>query len=252
MQSRLASVSSVAPQHGSAKDHPEEEEDEDEEGHAQQRNADAKGGARRAGEDDKGRGHGHGGGMDAGSKGESDAAARYRLLGDLPTLGGGGRGAAGSHRDREAIDKDVKVALNLELPQAGFGKRLGANGGNQGSSSNQGNGGGASSGARGHGADASSSASAGDDSIPTEFLCAINGHVMKAPVRARTSNLVFEKATIELWLSSRGSVCPLTGDPLTKEDLVPDDELRNKIKRYHIQQTSRRNAPQEEDDLYDF
>lgn len=29
--------------------------------------------------------------------------------------------------------------------------------------------------------------------IPKEFLCAINGHVMKEPVRAMASNLTFEK-----------------------------------------------------------
>ena len=46
--------------------------------------------------------------------------------------------------------------------------------------------------------------------VPAEFLCAINGHVMKAPLRCRESGLVFEKATIELWLTSRGSVCPIT------------------------------------------
>ena len=168
---------------------------------------------------------------------------------------GGGRAAAGTHRDRAAIDKDVKVALNLELPQAGLGKRLaaGAAGGPGASHPAEGGFGAAgSSGARGGAHNKGSDASAGDDSIPAEFLCAINGHVMKAPVRARTSNVVFEKATIELWLSSRGSVCPITGDPLTKDDLTPDDELRNKIKRYHIQQTSRRAAPQDEDDLYDF
>lgn len=61
-----------------------------------------------------------------------------------------------------------------------------------------------------------------------EFLCAINGHVMKEPVKARTSGLVFEHSTIELWLSTRGSVCPITNTVLEKSDLVPDDELRNR------------------------
>ena len=54
------------------------------------------------------------------------------------------------------------------------------------------------------------SGSGSDGEVPTEFLCAINGHVMKAPMRCRDSGLVFEKATIELWLTSRGSVCPIT------------------------------------------
>ena len=91
-----------------------------------------------------------------------------------------------------------------------------------------------------------------EDLIPQEFLCAINGHVMKDPLRNKTTRIVYEKATIELWLSSRGSVCPITGEELNRDDLIPDDDLRNRIKRYHIQQTSRRAAPTPDDDLYDF
>ena len=119
-----------------------------------------------------------------------------------------------------------------------------------------------------------------DPSIPREFLCAINGHVMKEPVRSLKSGTTFEKATIELWLATRGSVCPITGETLTREDLREDDELRSKIMRYyhvlsaeiviiciefnvlistamcccryHIQQTSMREASNFNDDLYDF
>jgi hypothetical protein len=88
--------------------------------------------------------------------------------------------------------------------------------------------------------------------LPPEFLCAINGHVMKEPVRCVATSLVFERSTIELWLSTRGAVCPITNTLLEKKDLVPDDELRNRIMRYHIQQTSLRVAETHDDDLYDF
>jgi len=70
-----------------------------------------------------------------------------------------------------------------------------------------------------------------DPTIPKEFLCAVNGHVMKEPVRAMTSGVCFEKATIELWLATRGSVCPISGEPLQRNDLREDDELRNRIMR---------------------
>jgi hypothetical protein len=43
-----------------------------------------------------------------------------------------------------------------------------------------------------------------DSDIPQEFLCAINSHVMKDPVRSGTSKIVYERETIELWLSTRG------------------------------------------------
>ena len=78
---------------------------------------------------------------------------------------------------------------------------------------------------------------------------------MKEPMRCVRTNLVFERATIELWLKTRGQVCPITNEPLTLNDLSADDDLRNQIMRYHIQQTTRRIVPAEQkqnDDLYDF
>jgi hypothetical protein len=60
-----------------------------------------------------------------------------------------------------------------------------------------------------------------------EFLCAINGHVMHDPV-ASSTGAVFERATILLWLNTRGSVCPITGEPLTVADLTAVDELRSR------------------------
>lgn len=108
--------------------------------------------------------------------------------------------------------------------------------------------------------------------------CAINGHVLKEPVRSPYGQ-VFERATIELWLATRGSICPITNKPLTLADLQPADDLRvspcarifllrlrklrarwrfaqAQIMRWHIQKTalpaggspSRADA----DDLYDF
>lgn len=91
-----------------------------------------------------------------------------------------------------------------------------------------------------------------DSTLPKEFLCAINGHVMKEPVRVRGSQLVFEKSTIELWLSTQGAVCPITNAALERTDLQPDEDLRNRIMRYHIQQTSMRVAESSNEDLYDF
>lgn len=99
---------------------------------------------------------------------------------------------------------------------------------------------------------ASSKLKHSDPTLPKEFLCAINGHVMKEPVRVAATGLVFEKSTIELWLSTRGAVCPITNSILETKDLIPDVELRNKIMRYHIQQTSLRTAESNNDDLYDF
>jgi len=154
-----------------------------------------------------------------------DKGSSYRLLGDLPSLG-----------PRDGHQLDVKVALSLDweghksaqkiLKQEDM-RRGGEEKGQPGGSS-------------------------ADPTIPKEFLCAINGHVMKEPVRVTTTGLVFERATIELWLQTRGSVCPITNSPLEPSGLAPADDLRNRIKRYHIQQTSLRTAAHHEDDLYDF
>lgn len=162
-------------------------------------------------------------------------ASKFRLLGDLPSLGG-------NSPDKNQY-RDVQVALSLALQNQGkAGFMQGANGSAGGKGSQ-----------RTSGADSKSS---GKDDIPKEFLCAINGHVMKDPVRVKSSGLVFEYATIDLWLSTRGAVCPITGQELNRSDLEPADDLRNQIKRYHIQQTTRRATTSfggaGEDDLYDF
>jgi U-box domain len=78
--------------------------------------------------------------------------------------------------------------------------------------------------------------------VPAEFLCAINSHIMKQPVRSPHGH-VFERSTILLWLETRGRVCPLTGKPLIADELVTDEELRSRIMRWHIQRTSMNAKP---------
>jgi hypothetical protein len=162
----------------------------------------------------------------------ASAANKFRLLGDLPSLNGCG----GNRTDSGTLQQDAEVALNLELHKSKvqFMKNVSAP------------------------ADAKEdSRSKFDPSIPKEFLCAINGHVMKDPVRSNRTGLVYERATIELWLATRGAVCPITNEPLENSDLVPDDDLRTRIKRYHIQQITMQrqtstNFGGNDDDLYDF
>ena len=54
--------------------------------------------------------------------------------------------------------------------------------------------------------------------VGQEFLCAINGHMMKHPARSPHGH-VFEYSTILLWLESRGRVCPFTGKPLCQGEM---------------------------------
>ncbi len=137
------------------------------------------------------------------------------LLGDLPSL------------NKAARPDEVRMALELKLPGELPKQKVGAS-------------------------PPDKKKSNADPTIPKEFLCAINEHVMKDPVRARTSGLCFERATIDLWLATRGSVCPITNAALQPTDLEAADDLKNQIMRYHIQQTSMRVMNNADDDLYDF
>ena len=58
-------------------------------------------------------------------------------------------------------------------------------------------------------ADAERKEKAGSD-VPSELVCAINGHIVKEPVKSIYGH-TFEKETIKLWLSNNGSVCPISG-----------------------------------------
>jgi hypothetical protein len=92
-----------------------------------------------------------------------------------------------------------------------------------------------------------------------DFNCAINGHVMKEPVRA-PNGLVFEKATIEDWITRMGSVCPITGDVFGVSDLVLDKDIQNAIMAMQINKQMRAGMADpfacdnddDDDDMYDF
>ena len=100
--------------------------------------------------------------------------------------------------------------------------------------------------------------------VPERFCCAINGHVMKAPVRSPFGH-TFERATIEQWLLRQGSVCPFTGNELQKKQLERAEDLENEIAVFHVRRAvasaSKLNAVgsgggaaggTDDDDLYDF
>uniref|UniRef100_A0A7S1I5F1 U-box domain-containing protein n=1 Tax=Eutreptiella gymnastica TaxID=73025 RepID=A0A7S1I5F1_9EUGL len=91
----------------------------------------------------------------------------------------------------------------------------------------------------------------GPTGCPKDFKCAINGHVMKNPVDSPTGH-TFERETIEYWLHQNGSVCPITGKPLTKEELVLNTKLQHKISSWLIKEALSSSVQDEQDDLYAF
>ena len=98
-------------------------------------------------------------------------------------------------------------------------------------------------------ASSSESASKETQDVPKEFLCKINLHIMREPMRS-PSGLCFERASIEKWLARFGSVCPVTGDPLLPTDLCEDLDLKAKIANYHIASSKQHQI--DDDDLYEF
>jgi hypothetical protein len=104
-----------------------------------------------------------------------------------------------------------------------------------------------------------------DGRVPKHLCCCINGHLMRDPVFSSKfplkDKVSYERETIELWLKTRGSVCPITGRNLSLEDLEPDTQLRNEIVRFQVQRTMAAADPFDAlnedkasggDDLYDF
>jgi len=90
-----------------------------------------------------------------------------------------------------------------------------------------------------------------DTAAHSKYLCALNGNTLKVPVRSPYGQ-VFEKDTIEMWLRQQGNVCPITGKPLSPEDLTLDRALQNEIMHVMVQQTMAARSHEAETDMYDF
>ena len=62
------------------------------------------------------------------------------------------------------------------------------------------------------------------------FLCPITQELMKDPVRTPYGH-AFERENIELWITKHAN-CPITRQPLRKEDLMPDYTVKSAITEY--------------------
>lgn len=88
------------------------------------------------------------------------------------------------------------------------------------------------------------------EGVDQDLLCALTGTVMKNPVVSPYGH-TFEKEDILNWLDQNGSVCPITGKPLTASQLVPNTAVAAKVMQQVVRQTMA--APSAgDDDLYNF
>ncbi|KAF1330426.1 hypothetical protein FI667_g5234, partial [Globisporangium splendens] len=67
--------------------------------------------------------------------------------------------------------------------------------------------------------------------IPPEFKCAVSLKLLKDPLRSPYGH-VFERHVVKAWFRDFGNRCPLTGEPLTIHQLVPDDKLKAAIREW--------------------
>jgi hypothetical protein len=77
---------------------------------------------------------------------------------------------------------------------------------------------------------------ASSSDIPKEFLCELCQRQLTDPVKSVYGN-IYEKSVIEEWFKNQGKICPLTGAPLSEADLVPQEELKMKIRKWILQKS---------------
>jgi hypothetical protein len=69
---------------------------------------------------------------------------------------------------------------------------------------------------------------------PAHLRCQIDGKLAVHPVRspprpAYPEGVLFERTSILKWISSVGSVCPVTQAPLRPEELVQADDVKREV-----------------------
>ena len=80
--------------------------------------------------------------------------------------------------------------------------------------------------------------------------CPCLGNLLQDPVRSPYGN-VFDKPVILQCLKKLGRRCPLTGNPLTKSELVPDDRLHDEIRRWQLAEAQKETTAAEAADDMD-
>jgi hypothetical protein len=97
-----------------------------------------------------------------------------------------------------------------------------------------------------------SGSGSGGPLVPLEFLCSLNGHIMKDPVTTPAGHS-YERGTIVAWLQSRGSDPKnFAGAKLRLEDLKSNMELSNRILKWHISGSMKANKRYDQNSIYDF
>ena len=74
------------------------------------------------------------------------------------------------------------------------------------------------------------------DDAPEEFLDALTDELMEDPVTLPTSNVNVDRKSIEYYLLTN-PIDPFNRNPLTKEELIPNTELKKRIEEYKLKKS---------------
>ena len=67
------------------------------------------------------------------------------------------------------------------------------------------------------------------DEAPEEFLDALTDELMEDPVTLSFSNVIVDRKSIEYYLLTN-PIDPFNKNPLTKEELIPNNNLKKELK----------------------
>eukprot|EP01029_Cantina_marsupialis_P008540 TRINITY_DN202094_c0_g1_i1.p1 TRINITY_DN202094_c0_g1~~TRINITY_DN202094_c0_g1_i1.p1 ORF type:complete len:735 (-),score=153.51 TRINITY_DN202094_c0_g1_i1:203-2407(-) len=68
--------------------------------------------------------------------------------------------------------------------------------------------------------------------VPPNFLCSLTGNIMKVPVQSPYGHWYEKDAILNKLKESNTNKCPLTDEPLAKEDLKFDEKLQERIEEW--------------------
>ncbi|KAK4275003.1 hypothetical protein QN277_018149 [Acacia crassicarpa] len=73
--------------------------------------------------------------------------------------------------------------------------------------------------------------------VPTHFRCPITLDLMSDPVTLSTG-ITYDRDSIEKWIESGNRTCPVTNQPLTTFDMIPNHAIRKMIQEWCVQHRS--------------
>ena len=134
--------------------------------------------------------------------------SEFRLLGDLPSLGKSSSAKQSSHRRASAKNANLTERQSRKKLKKKAGRRRKKK---------------------------FSTIAPPEDGVPPEYCCALTGKIMSDPAKTPYGKHRFERAAIEQWIQTQGNVCPVTGLPLSANQISIDAQRRMDISSWQLE-----------------